>query len=45
MPRTILSILPIRFDTTVAVGSSIREGRDVKETDVGIAEADAACFT
>lgn len=45
MPRTILPIFHIRFDTTVTVGSSIREGRDVKETDVGIAEADAPCFT
>lgn len=45
MFRAILPIFPIRFNTTVTAGSSIREGRDVKGTDVGIAEADAPCFT
>lgn len=45
MPRTILPIFYTRFDTTVTVGCSIREGRDVKKTDVGIAEADASCLT
>lgn len=45
MPRTILPLFHTRFDTTVTVGCNIREGRDVKKTDVGIAEADASCLT
>lgn len=45
MPTTILPIFHSRFDTSVTAGSSIREGRDVKETDVGIAEADAPHLT
>jgi hypothetical protein len=44
MSRIILSIFHIRIYTKFTVGSSRREGKDVKETDVGIAKADAPCF-
>lgn len=44
MSRTILSVFHIRFYSKFTVGSSRREGRDVKETDVGIVKADARCL-
>ena len=44
MSRTILSVFRIRFHCKFTVGSSGREGIDVKETDVGIVKADALCL-
>lgn len=42
--RTILSVFHIRFNRKFTVGSGRREGKDVKETDVGIVKADALCL-
>ena len=39
MSRTILSVFHIRFYSKFTVGSSRREDRDVKETDVGIVKS------